>query len=99
MPDHAHALVVPTVDPLARVMQSINSRTARAANEARGGTGRVWEPAYHDRALRSDESLLAVARYLIANPLRAGLVERIGDYPFWDSIWAAEAGDPMNLLS
>ncbi|MBB4653636.1 hypothetical protein GGR73_000135 [Xanthomonas sp. F14] len=27
-----------------------------------------------------------VARYLIANPLRAELVERVGDYPFWDAI-------------
>ncbi|NJC47919.1 UNVERIFIED_ORG: hypothetical protein GGR78_001170 [Xanthomonas campestris] len=28
-----------------------------------------------------------MARYLIANPLRAELVERVGDYPFWDAIW------------
>ncbi|MBB5859537.1 hypothetical protein GGR69_001194 [Xanthomonas arboricola] len=28
-----------------------------------------------------------MARYLIANPLRAGLVARVGDYPFWDAIW------------
>jgi hypothetical protein len=23
----------------------------------------------------------------VANPLRAGLVERLGDYPLWDAIW------------
>ncbi|RUQ45382.1 transposase, partial [Corynebacterium pseudodiphtheriticum] len=23
----------------------------------------------------------------VANPLRAGLVKRIGDYPLWDAIW------------
>ena len=28
-----------------------------------------------------------VARYIVANPLRAGLVEKIGDYPFWDAVW------------
>jgi hypothetical protein len=28
-----------------------------------------------------------IARYIIANPLRAGLAESIGDYPHWDAIW------------
>jgi hypothetical protein len=28
-----------------------------------------------------------VARYIVANPLRAGLVEGIGNYPHWDCIW------------
>jgi len=35
---------------------------------------------------RSDE-LKAAARYLLNNPVRAGLVQRIGEYPFWDAIW------------
>ncbi|PJA25997.1 MAG: IS200/IS605 family transposase, partial [Alphaproteobacteria bacterium CG_4_10_14_0_2_um_filter_63_37] len=26
-------------------------------------------------------------RYLVANPLRKGLVEEIGQYPHWDAIW------------
>jgi hypothetical protein len=37
--------------------------------------------------LRKDEDLQTVARYIVANPLRAGLVEKIGDYPLWDAIW------------
>jgi hypothetical protein len=28
-----------------------------------------------------------MARYVVANPLRAGLVKRLGDYPLWDAIW------------
>jgi hypothetical protein len=28
-----------------------------------------------------------LARYIIANPIRAGLVERAGDYPLWDACW------------
>jgi len=47
----------------------------------------LGEVAGRDHALRTDENLLNVARYIIANPLRAGLVTRIGDYPLWDSIW------------
>ncbi|MFV3292807.1 transposase, partial [Pseudomonas sp. NY11955] len=28
-----------------------------------------------------------VARYIIANPIRAGLVSRVGDYSHWDAVW------------
>jgi hypothetical protein len=28
-----------------------------------------------------------IARYIVGNPLQAGLVDRIGDYPHWDAVW------------
>lgn len=88
MPDQWHALVqLGDQATVPRVMQRINSLTARAANSAFNGRGRVWQPAYHDHALRKDENALACARYVVANPLRAGLVARLRDYPYWDAIW------------
>jgi REP element-mobilizing transposase RayT len=47
----------------------------------------VWQPGYHDHAVRQDEDLRAMARYVVANPVRAGLVKDIGDYPHWDAVW------------
>ncbi|MCF6281296.1 MAG: hypothetical protein L3J28_03650 [Candidatus Polarisedimenticolaceae bacterium] len=41
----------------------------------------------HDRAIRKEEDLVAIARYIVANPLRAGLVKSIKDYPHWDCVW------------
>jgi hypothetical protein len=35
-----------------------------------------------DHALKRDESLLEAARYIVANPLRAGLAEQAGEYPY-----------------
>ncbi len=61
--------------------------SARDIHREEGGCGPVWSRAYHDRALRRDEDILAVARYIIANPLRAGLVQRVGDYPYWNATW------------
>ncbi|MNN75503.1 hypothetical protein D3C81_1918110 [compost metagenome] len=52
-----------------------------------GRTGKVWQSGYHDHALRRDEDLKAAARYLVANPLRAGLVKSVRDYPFWNAVW------------
>jgi hypothetical protein len=45
----------------------------------------VWQTGYHDHALRREEDIVQVSRYVVANPLRAGLVELLGDYPLWDA--------------
>lgn len=47
----------------------------------------VWGSGFHDRALRVEEDLLGTARYIVHNPIRAGLVARSGLYPFWDAVW------------
>jgi hypothetical protein len=49
--------------------------------------GQFWAAAYHDHALRADEDLRVVARYIVANPLRAHLVEHIANYSFWNAVW------------
>jgi REP element-mobilizing transposase RayT len=89
MPDHAHWLIELGNRPLAVVVNRIKSASARAVNEITRCDGAVWVHAYHDRALRRDDDILIVARYIIANPIRAGLVRRAGDYPFWNAIWLA----------
>ncbi len=69
-------------------MQNVKSRSAIALNKASGRSGeKLWQKGFHDHAVRAEEDLASVARYVVANPLRAGLVKRIGDYPLWDAIW------------
>ncbi|WP_166363309.1 REP-associated tyrosine transposase [Pseudomonas akapageensis] len=87
MPDHAHWLFQLQNTSLACLMSRVKSRSSRAINRVSGGNGRLWQKGYHDRAIRQEEELKQIARYVIANPLRAGLVGHIGDYPLWDAIW------------
>lgn len=87
MPDHLHWLVRLRAGSLAQLMQSLKSRSAIAINLRRDNPGPVWQKGYLDRALREDEDLRALARHVVATPRRAGLVERIGDYPWWDAAW------------
>ena len=82
MPDHAHWLL-----QLGDVVGRLKSASSRHSNRTLNRTGSLWSKAFHDHALREEEDLQAVARYIVANPLRAGLVKRIGDYPFWNAIW------------
>ncbi|WP_456417348.1 REP-associated tyrosine transposase [Thiolapillus sp.] len=88
MPDHVHWLVQLQGDTsLAQWTTRMKSGSARRFNQATGHQGPVWARAYHDHALRRNADIKACARYLVANPLRAGLAENIGDYPFWDAVW------------
>ena len=94
MPDHAHWLVqVGDGDHLASIMNRIKSATARAYNEQRKRTGALWARAYHEHLLRGDDDVKGAARYLVANPVRAGLVKRVGDYPFWDAVWIGDRSE------
>jgi putative transposase len=87
MPDHFHWLVVLEAGTLNTLMQATKSRSAISVNRARGHSEQLWQRGFHDRAIRYAEDLRTVARYVIANPLRAGLVDRVGDYPLWDAVW------------
>lgn len=89
MPDHAHLMVsLGPGEPLSKLMQRVKAVSSKVAGPlASVPTRRIWTPAYHDRALRREEDMIAVARYVVMNPVRAGLVRRVGDYPYWDAIW------------
>lgn len=88
MPDHAHWLVqLGERTDLSALVSRLKSASARHANRRLGRVGALWESAYHDRALRREEDVVAVARYIVANPVRAGLVRSVGEYSFWDARW------------
>ena len=88
MPDHWHGLVeLGGFDSLPACVGRVKGRSARLLRQAHPEVDAVWAPAYHDRALRAEEKLVDAARYVVMNPVRAGLARRVGDYPFWDAVW------------
>ena len=88
MPDHLHWMIeLLAGNDLPSVVRRVKGRSAHRINRMVGRTGRIWQPGYHDRALRNEEDLEAVGSYVIYNPVRAGIVQTIHDYPLWDAIW------------
>ncbi|MBI3401185.1 MAG: transposase [Acidobacteria bacterium] len=88
MPDHVHLLVEGLCDDsgLRRFAKLAKQRSgaAFALSERRP----LWQEGFHDHVLRADEDAKAVARYILANPVRAGLVVSPGDYPHSGSdVW------------
>ena len=88
MPDHWHGLVrLGDRDTLSTTVNRLKACVTKAVRAVKREIAPVWSRAYHDHALRNDEALLDVARYIVLNPVRAGIVRRVGDYPFWNAAW------------
>ena len=88
MPDHVHWLVQLAAETdLATLAQRTKGRAARHVNRAMGRSGPVWQPGYFDRAMRPSEDPVGIARYIVHNPVRAGLVKSVRHYAHWDAAW------------
>ncbi|MGV8921381.1 MAG: REP-associated tyrosine transposase [Pseudomonas sp.] len=87
MPDHFHWMIDLKGSNLSDFMRRTKSRGARSVNAHLRLDGQLWQKGYYDQAIRQEEDLKTLARYIVANPLRAGLVKRVGDYPLWDAVW------------
>ena len=83
MPNHVHVVFTPLprqagaeeYHPLAEIMQIIKGRTARQANQILGRQGRFWQGESYDHVIRDEEELERVIRYVLYNPVKAGLVQ------------------------
>ena len=82
MPDHVHWLL--QLEGNGRLSESVRVYKAKVSLILRQ---QIWQRGFHDHALREEGDVRDIARYIIANPLRAGLAERVGEYPYWDAIW------------
>jgi REP element-mobilizing transposase RayT len=88
MPDHLHWLVqVSPSSLLSSIVRNVKSYSGQRIRRSFSSADAIWQSGFHDHAMRRDEDLVATARYIIANPVRAGLVKRVGDYPLWDAVW------------
>lgn len=89
MPDHLHLLVESESETsdLCRFVSRWKQRTG--FNYSRRTGTRLWQVGFFDHVLRSDESTRRHALYVVDNPIRAGLVRSVGEYPFaWsDPCW------------
>jgi putative transposase len=88
MPDHLHWLFsLSGSRSLSECIRNVKSYSARRINDELGVRTRVWQTGYYDRAIRREDDLEGVARYIVANPLRAGIVRSVGEYALWDAKW------------
>ena len=87
MPNHVHLILVPSdADGLRRTLSPVHRRYAGHIHTRLQRCGHFWQGRFGCVAM--DEAHLGAAlRYVILNPVRAGLVKRAADWP-WSSIHA-----------
>ena len=88
MPDHVHWLLHLTgARSLSTVINAVKSGSSRRINEHVGRRQKLWQKGFYDRAIRREEDLVGIARYIVTNPLRAGLTDSVSKFPLWDAVW------------
>ena len=86
MPDHVHLLLSPEEGhDVGAFVQAYKSKTTRIYWET-GNRGRLWQHGFYDRILRQEEDIKQIARYILDNPVRKGLVKDFREYPFSGSL-------------
>lgn len=97
MTNHVHLLLTPEAEHSAsKLMQSLGRRYVRYVNDVYRRSGTLWEGRYKSSMVDSESYLLVCSRYIELNPVRAGMVESPGDYP-WSS-YVANAGTQSDHL-
>jgi putative transposase len=93
MPDHVHLIVEGIEDSsdLRRFVKIAKQRFVRRLR-TEAGIAAVWQEGYYERVLRSDETTDTVVRYVLDNPVRAGIVTKAEHYQhsgamFWPEGW------------
>jgi len=94
MPDHVHLLIEGQADrsDMKRFVNLFKQRSSYWFK--RNYDDKLWESSYYERVLRDDEATVAVARYILRNPARKGLVQDYDSYPYSGSF---ELEDIFNL--
>lgn len=99
MTNHFHLLLAPeSGQSVSRILQSLTVAHTWHYHKAGGSSGHVWQGRFKSPVVQSDEHALTVLRYAEANPLRAGMVRDLADYP-WSSYGYHGLGRPDALVS
>jgi len=103
MPDHLHLLVEACDEQADLVAFAKDIKQRIGYRHPRKSAARIWQKGLHDRVLRDDEATLTVVKYILENPVRAGLVKEPRDYPYsgsaiwtWDQLmelWQTDASE------
>jgi len=84
MPDHLHILLGSDErTDIVKCIRKFKQLTGYRVKSQFGFT--LWQKSFYDHILRKEENIREVARYILENPVRKGLVDDFRNYPFLGS--------------
>lgn len=82
MPNHVHLIAVPTSEKgLSKPVGEAHRRYALKVNKREGWTGHLWQERFESFPM-DEPHVMAAIRYVLLNPVRAGLVRSATDWPY-----------------
>lgn len=96
MTNHYHVVVETPEGNLSAGMRQLNGVYTQRFNRVHGRVGHVFQGRFKAILVEQDAYLLELARYVVLNPVRAGMVERVDEWR-WSSyaaMCAAETAPP-----
>ncbi|MHB8895430.1 MAG: REP-associated tyrosine transposase [Candidatus Geothermincolia bacterium] len=99
MGNHYHLLVETPKANLSEGMRQINGLYAQAFNRKNQRIGHLFQGRFDARLIQKDAYLLAVARYVVQNPIRAGLVEEPESWPWSSYLPTAASSNWVTFLT
>jgi putative transposase len=97
MSNHIHLLLRPRESSISRIVQSLLVSHTQRYHRFHHSSGHVWQGRFKSPVIQDDDHLLAVLRYIEANPLRAKLAEHADEYR-WSSFASHGNGRVDSLL-
>ncbi|MEW6376823.1 MAG: transposase [Thermodesulfobacteriota bacterium] len=83
MPEHFHAIIIPQKGyMISSVMRKIKSLFVKKMREELGWEGTFWQKSFYDFVVYTDKKLIEKFNYILQNPVRRGLVQKVEDYHF-----------------
>ena len=83
--NHYHLLLETSRDNLSMAVRYINSRYAEYFNKKMHRVGPLWQGRFKSWYVHDESYLWLLLRYIEMNPVKAGLADQIGEYPFASS--------------
>lgn len=84
MDNHIHLIISENKDSLARIMKRVNTSYAYYFNKTYIRIGHLFQDRFRSEPIENDNYLLAAARYVHNNPVKANMVKNVEDYK-WSS--------------
>jgi putative transposase len=99
MTNHVHVLATPQSPAgLSRMMQDLGRKYVRYVNTSHDRTGGLYEGRFKSSLVETSSYFLTCMRYIELNPVRAGMVEHVAQYP-WSSFGQNVTGEPTGLIT
>ena len=99
MPNHIHILAKQKTDiPIHKFISSLHTSYSMYFNKKNQHTGHLFQDRFKQVIVESDEQLIYLTKYIHRNPVEAGMVETLSDYP-WSSYHEYVRSLPWNLCT